>query len=624
MAAPGRTGVRAWLVLLVLAGCLSPASPPPPAAGDEPAAPNPSEILREAARVGGGFSRTDVFPGSYDPEALLSRVAQPGPHAILEPEVVLVESAADGVAIEIGLARPAVANGTRVPVIVVASPYFVPLTPARMKGEDRPEGALPHTWIHYQYLAENFVPHGYAIALVSVRGSAGSGGCMDLFGPLEQADLDQAVTWLGTREWSSGNVGMYGLSYSASTPWEVAALGNPHLKTIVPVAGLPDIFHFLYYNGSVHAGAFGGLPLTYWPFAWVWDDPTGGGDASAFAEGVACAELPRGLATNAASAFTLAPDAVGFFAPRDHRPGVEARYNGSIFLVQGLEDWRVPGKNSYPWIHELEAKGLTVKHLLGPWPHAFPDGKSAGESRRLDFAEILLHWFDFWLKEDRAVDLGPRVQVQDTEGRWRSEDDWPPRDATSVTLHLAAGGALAAAAGGEGEPVAVGADPRRVATPLDPLLNNAGVAVPTGALRCDACASFSTEAAAAPLRVVGQPVATLTVTPTGPGGHVTVHLLAGERVIGRGMLDLRLAQGDDVDTPTPGTPLVARVLLEPMDAVVPAGAALTLVVHQGGYEEKMGATPTYPVRLAVGGGASYLTFLTVERAAEAFFEAPAG
>src|SRR3712207_8365024 len=59
------------------------------------------------------------------------------------------------------------------------------------------------------------LPICYAAAFISVRGTGNSGGCHNLLGPKEQADISQAITWLGTREWSNGRVGMYGLSYDA-------------------------------------------------------------------------------------------------------------------------------------------------------------------------------------------------------------------------------------------------------------------------------------------------------------------------------------------------------------------------------------------------------------------------
>jgi hypothetical protein len=47
-----------------------------------------------------------------------------------------------------------------------------------------------------------------------------------------------------------------------------------------------------------------------------------------------------------------------------------------------------------------------------------------------------------------------------------------------------------------------------------------------------------------------------------------------------------------------------------------------LVVSQGAIEERLPSTPSYPVRLRVGGDASVLTVAAFERGPEAFFEPP--
>ena len=79
-------------------------------------------------------------------------------------------------------------------------------------------------------LIENMVPHGYAVAQVSVFGTGMSNHCMDFMGLSEQMGIDAAVTWLGTQEWSNGNVGIIGKSYDGTTPWQAAMFGNPHLE----------------------------------------------------------------------------------------------------------------------------------------------------------------------------------------------------------------------------------------------------------------------------------------------------------------------------------------------------------------------------------------------------------
>ena len=122
-----------------------------------------------------------------------------------------------------------VSDACQVPVIAEVGPYYNDgdvdaLTPADRLG---------------RMLIENYVPHGYGVAQVSVFGTGESNHCMDLMGTDEQRGIDAAVTWLGSQGWSNGNVGLIGKSYDGSTPWQAATFGNPHLATRhVPISGL--------------------------------------------------------------------------------------------------------------------------------------------------------------------------------------------------------------------------------------------------------------------------------------------------------------------------------------------------------------------------------------------------
>ena len=61
-----------------------------------------------------------------------------------------------------------------------------------------------------------------AVAIFNVRGTGNSGGCFSWLGPAEQRDQAFLVEWLAKRPWSNGRIGMMGLSYHGTTPWEVS------------------------------------------------------------------------------------------------------------------------------------------------------------------------------------------------------------------------------------------------------------------------------------------------------------------------------------------------------------------------------------------------------------------
>ena len=576
------------VVALIAAGCVTPAL---------------TEDLDAASAAGGAFSSTHVFDGTYTLEGDFARVLVQGALTLLPQERVTFASAYDGASMEIAFIRPASADP--VPVIVFASPYLLPLTTVDLN--DR-----------LARLVENFVSHGYAVAAVPVRGTADHGGCMDLMGNAERADLDQAITWLGEQPWSTGAIGMLGVSYDGSTPWEVAATGNPYLKTIVPVSGVNDVYHLMFKNGTNEFRGPLVLNALYYQYAFVENNPTNGRAPLHTATGVACPESLIGLEASVHSAFTGERDPLGFWAERNSRPGVEANYQGSIFLVQGLQDWNVDPSHAYPWVNELEARGLVVKHLLGQWAHAWPD--SAAETSphaRWDWAEILLRWFDRELK-GLDVDVGPKVQVEDSAGRWRSDASWPPADAEPLTFYLAPGGKLSTTPVSGSERVPVGPAPKHFpATFENEMLD----------VLCQACALFASEPLEGELRFAGMPQLPVTVVPSGPGGHLAAWVYAaddsGRQLVGWGQLDLRFAEGGETaSVVVPGQPLVARLQIEPLDVVIPAGMHLVVVLHQGSYGDHMASVPTAPLLVEIGGEASSLTVSAFERDESVFFVPP--
>lgn len=98
---------------------------------------------------------------------------------------------------------------------------------------------------------ERWVPHGYACVRVDARGSGWSPGFQQNMSPREVQDVYQCIEWAGTREWSSGKVGMLGISYFARNQWRVAALRPPHLAAIIPWEGVTDPYRDSDYHGGI-------------------------------------------------------------------------------------------------------------------------------------------------------------------------------------------------------------------------------------------------------------------------------------------------------------------------------------------------------------------------------------
>lgn len=98
---------------------------------------------------------------------------------------------------------------------------------------------------------EFWTRHGYAVVRVDSRGAGRSPGKLDVWSPQEARDYYECVEWAGVQGWSSGKVGLTGISYFATNQWQVAALQPPHLTAIFAWEGFGDHYRDLCYHGGM-------------------------------------------------------------------------------------------------------------------------------------------------------------------------------------------------------------------------------------------------------------------------------------------------------------------------------------------------------------------------------------
>jgi predicted acyl esterase len=98
---------------------------------------------------------------------------------------------------------------------------------------------------------EKWVPDGYALVRVDSRGAGRSPGVIDPFSPRETRDFYACIEWAGTQPWSSGKVGLLGISYYAINQWHVASLRPPHLSAICPWEGAADWYRDMTHHGGI-------------------------------------------------------------------------------------------------------------------------------------------------------------------------------------------------------------------------------------------------------------------------------------------------------------------------------------------------------------------------------------
>ena len=98
---------------------------------------------------------------------------------------------------------------------------------------------------------EKWVPDGYVIVRVDSRGAGRSPGYIDPFSPRETQDIYHCIEWAAVQPWSSGKIGMAGISYYAINQWQVAGLQPPHLAAICIWEGAGDWYRDKNHQGGI-------------------------------------------------------------------------------------------------------------------------------------------------------------------------------------------------------------------------------------------------------------------------------------------------------------------------------------------------------------------------------------
>ncbi|CNF04559.1 X-Pro dipeptidyl-peptidase (S15 family) protein [Mycobacterium tuberculosis] len=98
---------------------------------------------------------------------------------------------------------------------------------------------------------ERWIPFGYALVRVDARGTGRSPGVMDNMSATEAEDVYDAVEWAAAQPWSTGKVGLAGISYMAIVQWTAASLKPPHLAALCAWEGAADWYRDLSRHGGI-------------------------------------------------------------------------------------------------------------------------------------------------------------------------------------------------------------------------------------------------------------------------------------------------------------------------------------------------------------------------------------
>jgi uncharacterized protein len=130
------------------------------------------------------------------------------------------------------------------PTIVLFTPYY-----RRFKLRPGGVGEVnPNTGKFRDF----FVPRGYAVVVVDVRGTGASFGTRDSFrSPREREDSRAIADWIVAQPWSNGVIGATGISYVGAASDFLASTGHPAVKAIAPISSVWDTYTDNYFPGGI-------------------------------------------------------------------------------------------------------------------------------------------------------------------------------------------------------------------------------------------------------------------------------------------------------------------------------------------------------------------------------------
>ena len=345
------------------------------------------------------------------------------------------------------------------PVIAIMTPYY-----RRFQVTEPGAEAAPNIAIYRDF----FVPRGYALVVLDVRGSGASFGRRDAFrSPKERGDYLELAEWIASQPWCNGSIGATGISYLGAASCFLGSTGHPAVKAVAPLFAVSDTYSDHVFPGGImcktvtsnyddliraldwdqrdelKAYSYFSDPRYAGP-APVDDDPDGvkvrqaveehkdsfmlrdmAAEMSFREEG--CLHDPE-LHSGACSPYWYLHEVAGKVAVYS----VSGWYDGSAFVHGSVSRF-------------LTLKGKSDRLLLGPWDHgARANGspwRKAGQSApEFSILSEVLRFFDQHLAGlPTGIENEDPVHYFCTHAEeWRSSPQWPPAS-TPELWHLSPG-----------------------------------------------------------------------------------------------------------------------------------------------------------------------------------------
>ena len=327
-----------------------------------------------------------------------------------------------------------------------------------------------------------FARNGYVTIMQDCRGRFSSEGEYDtIFQEIE--DGYDAVEWAARLPWSNGRVGTTGQSYLGLTQYAIACNDPmpPSLQAMAPVSASSD-FHasWIYHTG--------GAAMWGWMVPYAIHKGRNTLEREGLTELLAKMDEYVVPATNFGQPLhdqwyrhlpikdwsELLAETAPYFA--DHvRHADDGEYWYRANVNRHAPSVNVPMLHISSW-YDIFAEGAPSAYrsigdqsryasarknqrlIMGPWAHLFPyvvpNSRGTGDidfgpAALVDLHQVLLRWFDYWLKdvETGIMDEPPVSIFTMGENRWQTLPDWPPPNMREVRYYLHSSGSANSASG---------------------------------------------------------------------------------------------------------------------------------------------------------------------------------
>ena len=296
-----------------------------------------------------------------------------------------------------------------------------------------------------------FAQHGYASVRVDIRGSGDSDGFLDdEYLRQEQTDAVEVIAWLAEQRWSTGKIGMIGISWGGFAGLQVAAHAPPALAGVISLASTDDRYtdDVHYMGGAVNA----------------WDQVSWATTVTALASLPPSGRVRDDWREVWLSRLEHVQPVIHDWMSHQTRDAywkhgsVIENYGAMtcpVFMVGG---WNDAYRDSV--FRVLEGYAGVTKGLIGPWAHTYPHAGVPGPA--IDFLGLAVRWWDYCLKGiDDGIRNEPQMQIwmQDAllahvgyaerSGDWIAYDRWPVADRSRARFFLDSTGVLSTRPGAD-------------------------------------------------------------------------------------------------------------------------------------------------------------------------------